>query len=546
MNKYFLLIIGFVSVSILNAQNLDSLYNEFVRIKSFAVNVKEQHRVSTITETGKCGFSTINDVKINFNKFDPKQKEVLSSLLQRPQADTSFVTPSGKFRIHYKKTGFDAPGYNLNDLAKAADSSYNYEVNILGYPPPPGDMGAGGDDRYDIYIANLGSGLYGYTELENELTNDRYTSFTVIDNDFSSQNTKGIDGARVTIAHEFHHAIQIGNYIYRSNDSFYHELSSTAMEEFVFDSINDYYYYIRSFTDRPGDSFFKNNGYNLALWNIFLKESFGFEIGFRILKRTWELMRDKRALFAIAEAIGENKSMFKDEFTLFGLWLYFTGSRAVPDKYFKESKSYPLIKPFMTSTFNKPQTKMDVASSAVSLNYLLFTDYSTRADTFVAIVSNSDLNSGVNDPTNTIQVTYTLSNQAGNGFRNVVSGYFSKLESNNNMMISEINIFNNSPLGNIIKTEVDYAFPLPFRYSKHSYINFPTGNTLASTADLYVYSVDMDLIYNGQLKVYTSDKKVIMWNVIGNNNKKLSSGVYLYIVKTDDTTQKGKFVVYND
>ncbi|NMB80524.1 MAG: hypothetical protein GYA14_01765, partial [Ignavibacteria bacterium] len=196
MNKYFLLIIGFVSVSILNAQNLDSLYNEFVRIKSFAVNVKEQHRVSTITETGKCGFSTINDVKINFNKFDPKQKEVLSSLLQRPQADTSFVTPSGKFRIHYKKTGFDAPGYNLNDLAKAADSSYNYEVNILGYPPPPGDMGAGGDDRYDIYIANLGSGLYGYTELENELTNDRYTSFTVIDNDFSSQNTKGIDGAR--------------------------------------------------------------------------------------------------------------------------------------------------------------------------------------------------------------------------------------------------------------------------------------------------------------------------------------------------------------
>lgn len=546
MNKYFLLIIGFVSVSILNAQNLDSLYNEFVRIKSFAVNVKEQHRVSTITETGKCGFSTINDVKINFNKFDPKQKEVLSSLLQRPQADTSFVTPSGKFRIHYKKTGFDAPGYNLNDLAKAADSSYNYEVNILGYPPPPGDMGAGGDDRYDIYIANLGSGLYGYTELENELSNKRYTSFTVIDNDFSSQNTKGIDGARVTIAHEFHHAIQIGNYIYRSNDSFYHELSSTAMEEFVFDSINDYYYYIRSFTDRPGDSFFKNNGYNLALWNIFLKERFGFEIGFGILKRTWELMRDKRALFAIAEAIGENKSMFKDEFTLFGLWLYFTGNRSIPNKYFKESKNYPLIKPFMTSTFNKPQTKMDIATNAVSLNYLLFTDYSTRADTFVAIVGNSDLNSGVNDPTKTIQITYTLSNQGGNGFRNVVSGYFSKLESNNDMMISEINIFNNAPLGNVITTEADFAFPQPFRYSKHSYINFPTGNTFATYADLYVYSVDMDLIFNGQLKVYTSDKKVIIWNLIGNNNKKLSSGVYLYIVKTDDATQKGKFVVYND
>lgn len=542
MNKYFLLIIGFVSVSILNAQNLDSLYNEFVRIKSNTVNVKQPNQVSTLTETGKCGFSTINEVKINFSKFNPKQKEVLSSLLQRPQSDTSFVTPSGKFRIHYKKTGFDAPGYNLNDLAKAVDSSYNYEVNILGYPPPPGDLGAGGDDRYDIYIANLGSGLYGYTELENELSNNRFTSFTVIDNDFTSQNTKGIDGARVTVAHELHHAIQIGNYIYRSNDTFYHELSSTAMEEFVFDSINDYYYYIRSFTDRPGDSFFKNNGYNLALWNIFLKDRFGFGV----LKRTWELMRDKRALFAIADAIGENKSMFKDEFTLFGLWLYFTGSRSVPNKYFEEAKNYPLIKPVMTSAFNKPQTKMDIASNAVSLNYLLFTDYSTRADTFVAIVGNSDLNSGVNDPTKTIQITYTLSNQGGNGFRNVIPGYFVKLESNNDMMISEMNIFNNSPIGNVISSEVDYAFPQPFRYSKHSYINIPTGNTFASFADLYVYSVDMDLVYNGQLKVYTSDKKVIMWNLIGNNNKKLGTGVYLYIVKTDDATQKGKFVVYND
>lgn len=544
MNKYFFLIIGFISASFINAQNLDSLYNEFLRIKSFGNNIKDQSRVPTSSNSKdeKCGFSIVNEVKINYDKFNPKQKQVLSSLLSRPQADTSFVTPSGKFRIHYKKTGFDAPGYNLNDLVNAVDSSYNYEVNILGYPPPPGDLGAGGDDRYDIYIANLGSGLYGYTELENELSNNRFTSFTVIDNDFTSQNTKGIDGARVTVAHELHHAIQIGNYIYRSNDSFYHELSSTAMEEFVFDSINDYYYYIRSFTDRPGDSFFKNNGYNLALWNIFLKDRFGFGV----LKRTWELMRDKRALFAIADAIGENKSMFKDEFTLFGLWLYFTGSRSVPNKYFEEAKNYPLIKPAMTSGFNKPQTKMDIASNAVSLNYLQFTDYSTRADTFVAIVGNSDLSSGVNDPTKTIQITYTLSNQGGNGFRNVIPGYFVKLESNNDMMISEMNIFNNSPIGNVISSEVDYAFPQPFRYSKHSYINIPTGNTFASFADLYVYSVDMDLVYNGQLKVYTSDKKVIIWNLIGNNNKKLGTGVYLYIVKTDDATQKGKFVVYND
>jgi hypothetical protein len=542
MNRYLLLIIGFISTSAFYAQNLDSLFNEFVRIRSSTANVKEAERIAASTEPEKCGFRIVNEVKINFDKFNYRQKIILSSLLGRPQADTSFVTPSGKFRIHYKKTGSDAPSYSLIDLAKAADSSYNYQVNILGYPPPPGDMGAGGDDKYDIYIANLAFGYYGYTELENELPGSRYTSFTVIDNDFSTQNTKGIDGARVTIAHELHHAIQMGNYIYRSNDIFYHEISSTAMEEFVFDSINDYYYYIRSFTDRPGDSFFRSNGYNLAVWNIFLKERFGFHV----LKRIWELMRDKRALVSIADAIGENNSMFKDEFTLFGQWLYFTGSRAFNGKYFKEAKYYPLIKPLMTSAYNKPQTKMEIASYAVSLNYLVFTDYSTQPDTFVAIIGNGDITSGVNDPSKTIQLRYILSNQSDAGFRKILNGYFTKLESDNIFLVSEMNVFNNAPLEYISSTNIDYPFPQPFRYSKDSFINFPAGNTPAATADLYVYSVDMDLIYKGELKVYTSDKKIIMWNVVGNNNKKLSTGVYLYVVKSEDSSTKGKFVVYND
>ncbi len=60
-------------------------------------------------------------------------------------------------------TNNDLLHYSVNDLIKiyidsvaiAADSAYNFEVNYLGYPPPPPDNGVGGDDKYDIYIENI-------------------------------------------------------------------------------------------------------------------------------------------------------------------------------------------------------------------------------------------------------------------------------------------------------------------------------------------------------------------------------------------------------
>ena len=109
-----------------------------------------------------------------------------------------------------------------------------------------------------------------------------------------------------------------------------------------------------------------------------------------------------------------------------------------------------------------------------------------------------------------------------------------------------MNIFNNNPVTDIVTTEINYAFPQPFRYSRDSYIFFPAGNTLAGFAGLSIYSIDMDLVYNGELRIITSDKKVLMWDAIGNNGRKLSTGVYFYVVKNDNATIKGKFVIYND
>jgi hypothetical protein len=540
--KKLLLVFILLFVNIINAQNLDSLFSEFMKIKTIPSDIKTRDLTSA-HESIKCSFGIVNDIKINFSFFSTEQQNLLKQYLSRPVTDTSIVSPSGRFRIHFKKSGSETPGYDVNELAKAADSTYNYEINILKYPPPPNDGAMGGDDKYDIYLVNLTSGLYGYTEFETQLTPDTYTSFIVMDNDFSSHYTKGIDGAKVTIAHEFHHMIQLGNYIYRTSDQFYHEITSTSMEEFVFDSINDYYAYIRSYTDKTHRTFSTNNGYNLAIWNIFLKERFGVDI----IKRTWELMKQKRALNAIADAIAEYGSTFKTEFSLFGQWLYFTGPRAKTNKYFEEGKNYPLVKPLMVNNFVKPQTTVTINSEPASLNFLLFiNDAPSNVDSFAAIISNNDVTNAVSNITKTLNFKYILSDNQSDGFRKIIDGYYSKVESENTFLLAETNIFNNNPTGEISTTEINYAFPQPFRYSQNNQIYFPVGRTLEQYGELYIYSADMNLIYSGTQKILLSDKLAMTWNGLNSNGEKLATGVYFYLTKTSEKTNKGKFVIFND
>ncbi|MCG6912509.1 hypothetical protein LJE86_01175, partial [bacterium BMS3Abin03] len=103
-------------------------------------------------EERKCGSGLFNSVRLNLNRFTPKQQIEIAKHLQRPDLQTSIVSQSGIFRIHFDTTGSGVPAYssslspygNALEVSKALDSAYNFEVNYLGYPPPPNDNGQGG------------------------------------------------------------------------------------------------------------------------------------------------------------------------------------------------------------------------------------------------------------------------------------------------------------------------------------------------------------------------------------------------------------------
>ena len=549
----------------LSRNQLDSLYNKFLQIRGIKIyNNNLMHVLNNNNVHIKCGFGIANEVRMNYNKFTTEQKSILKTLLNRPTSDTSFVTPNGFFRVHFTKSDFPnyippnvlntiTPGQlqaykeiYLDSLAIALDSAYNFEVNFLGYPPPPSDNGDGGDNKYDIYISNSIPGEYGETDLDTQIPGtNRYSSYMIINSNFTGFYTQGIYAARVTVAHEFHHSIQIGDYIYRyDSDEFFYELTSTSMEHFVYPSIHDYYQYLPAYFNDTQFSLGRNFGYNnqeyaLAIWNIFLQENFGYGI----IKKQWQLMPQMRALQAISNSLIDYNTSFGTQFNKFGTWIYFTNYRAT-NGYFASAKDYPIVKPVSTLQIIPPSKTVQMSTYSVTNTYIRFVNPANN-DTLVSLITNADIAQGIDSLNNILPFQYTLYAQGSENF-----SYSDKFSAAKPAFWLVSGFLNNKPFesGKYFVENNDFAFPAPFYYSKNSYIYIPVKPDASDNVNLNIYSISMNLVYSKLQTVGTpvNGKYVIVWNALDNQGKKLPTGVYIYVTKSGGNTTKGKLVIFDE
>ncbi len=549
-----ILLILIFSVS-LYGQNLDSLFNEYAGLKS---PVKKTPQISSIKEMNKykCAFGLVSKVRGNINKFSAVQREAIAGMLMRPQTDTSIVSPMGYFRIHFNNKGTNQPAYDISKFAAAADSAYAAEISIMAFPPPPDDSPAGGDGRYDIYIQDV-AGYYGYTEPEAVAGDHSYTSYMIIDNDFEGPGylTRGIEAAKITVAHEFHHAIQLGNYAYKSGnnqqpyryeDEFFHELTSTSMEKFVFGYIYDYINYLPSFFDNPGRYFAGRDGYELSIFNIYLKEKFGYQI----IKRTWENIIADNALAATALALEENNTTLRNELSGFSVWTFFTGPRAKAGEYFKDAAKFPKLKPAMTVAMNSSGEMIMMDTDPVSVTPILFVkNIGNGTDSVYAIISNSNYRNGYLGSSGATGCNYYISTSGGEGYTQIYPGYFVKLVSPMAELLKARNMVNNSLVDEstvIIPEEVYDPFPQPFNYSRHSNVAIPAAKGESEESLLYIYTLNMKLVYSGSLRVVQTDKIFVRWNALDDGGSRLPNGVYFYVTKRSGSILKGKLVIQNE
>ena len=549
----------------MSASRLDSLYVKFLSLRAPELLTVQEKPVELKPEERKCGMELAAIVKFNLSSFSESRQKVLLPLLQRPVLDTSIVSSSGRFRIHFNTSGANVPKYlpqlsaleNAQIAAESIDSVYRFEVEYLGYPNAPPDNGNGGDNLYDIYITYQGGGLYGATYFEDEIGSgtNKFTSYMEVDIAYVGYYSSGVDGLQVTLAHEFHHAIQGGNYILRiggsANDSYFYELTSTAFEDFVYSDVNDYVAYLGSLFSNPDTPMPLHNGYDYAIWNKFLKERFGFDI----IKQQWEMMPTLRAITCISNSLISNGSSFPRAMNQFGIWTFYTNFRSIPGVFFDDAALYPIVS-LTNSSLVPPSVPVTINSGTIANNFLRFIN-SSKGDTLYSIISNGDAVTSLQNTTSTMPFTYTLYNSGTSGSRELNSNYSADFEVDQSTYWSVSEILN----GIILREDttiispsenISYAYPNPFYYSKTyltgSYIFFPVDFNAGETVDVSIYSTGMFLVRSGKaiISLLPGGKKGIGWDALNDKNEKLPTGVYIYAIKKGNDLITGKIAIFNE
>lgn len=295
-----------------------------------------------------------------------------ASFKENSFASTEFyVSPSGKFRIRYETTGNDAvPLADINSnsvpdyvewVADAADSSYRHEILTLGFTDPIPD-----GEQYLVIVGDIGA--YGFTRPSSGSPGG---TIIEIENDFvgfpSNSDPEGDQkGAiKVTMAHEFKHAIQYVQNGWNGDADRWVEMDATLMEEVVYDPVNDYYNYLDGFGN--GNFFNSPNttiipgSYEDITWALYFHERFGDTFWTNVWNR---IMDSPEILFfeAIEDELAEFDVSFEEGAVENFLWHYASGaSNFTPFFGFDESGFYP--SPRVEETFSKFHTELTELST---------------------------------------------------------------------------------------------------------------------------------------------------------------------------------------
>lgn len=249
-------------------------------------------------------------------------------------------------RVHFTRSGEDAcdSSYAIR-VANATEYSRYKQVDTLLWKTPPPDYGVGGDDRYDVYIGVMPSGVAGMCVTEYSYPDpypDGATSFIAVGNQLESEFLK------VVCAHEFSHACQMR---YSAEEmGFIYENTSVYMEDVCYEDNNSY---TRFFSATPNplanpeypiNSTENNFHYAGGIWFMFLDEYYDRNCPRRVWERLGEVA-GRFTLNGIDDVLRNNySSNLSHALKHYGLWRYFVCTYADTINYFAEGFRWPLAR----------------------------------------------------------------------------------------------------------------------------------------------------------------------------------------------------------
>lgn len=557
MFRLFSLIIGvFISVSTALSQT-DS--ENFRLLMEHAANIS-----TAINEKGKCGFPVFA-VLYEATKKQPELTGLFKATFARPSLPLSYRTPDGRFRFHYTTTGVDAvnPASTIPEAVAAGVPDYIYEAglaaqkahqllrNTLGFDLPLSDQGQGGGDEFDFYVNNRPRTEYGSTEWDFLDASGRGPGYSFVDNDFVGYNTTGLAALRVTVAHEYFHGVQF-NYRYREQDRFFFEMSSTWFEDFAYDEVNDYYFYLRTFFNNPSTPLHESDGYESCIWLHYLAKRTGTA---RVVLDLWRDIKLEPAVNAFKTVLESAPYAlpFSQAFSEFNTWCYFTGPRADSVRYFEEGGNYPQIRFRKTVTMSLDSTINDGLSSLAAHFYRVI----RRPQNIQAFLQTEAPNRWmVTAISKNIQQQYVLSGSvektpitvetSGREDTVVIAVVNTSLPSSTGQSVfSSFQLQLKSGTKLQIADLLEKPRPNPFRGRGAVY--FPFRLNQGAPVEAAILREDGRVIHRFERRelvagVYPFE---LSWDGLDDSKNRVGSGVYFLLLRAGDFQAMTKFVVIN-
>ncbi|WP_426245073.1 MXAN_6640 family putative metalloprotease [Nocardioides sp. LHG3406-4] len=171
---------------------------------------------------------------------DPESPDNPNSTTYDPAAPRAQVCGPHVCVTYVTSTGDQSSAAWAAQTLQVMETSWTREVDQLGYRAPASDGAAGGDARFDVYLADVSSqGYYGFCVPEAPVAGQAYLAqaYCILDNDMLGFPMDPVSSLRVTAAHEFFHAIQFN--IDAAEDKWWMEATATWIEEQVAGDVND-------------------------------------------------------------------------------------------------------------------------------------------------------------------------------------------------------------------------------------------------------------------------------------------------------------------
>ncbi len=516
------------------------------------------------------------------SRFQPDKKKRNDNILNsRPNLQMQLASQSGLFLIHFDTTGHNAVPVrddNKNGISDFVDSAlifidyvYDVEVNQMHYLKPKTDNGVGSSDAYDIYLVNIGDGgtngegLYGYTDTEDEYSSTynrpKFTSYIVIDNDFSQRdstnssngtkyrtfNDTGFTALKITLAHEYHHAVQFA-YGQDYTSPCLNEMTSTWMEYRLVPYTRDYLQYVRLLFRNPRAYPFGNGiaetGYLYSIFGQYLHSNFGDSLFLRMWERIGLGVQGYQALDS---ALIDKNTSLAEEWCKQLQWLYFTGKRAKENQFFKMASQFPLVTYYKDEVFNEPS--FTHSGGLLSYEFRFFRvrydypDLNPTSDTTDILITDTDTQSAVLQGTRELPYTIALSSTPltdSHEYGKNKKYYYQLLAPQSN--ICDEFFYSGGDITKLIA----YAYPNPFIKSQdpsqNMFFPVPEGANINSKVEFYIINSSMEKVFeSSQMIVGLNNQNRVI--IMSNDQMDFSSGVYLFHAKYGNNECSGKFAI---